>query len=352
MSIKTKALVSFLIIFIYSFSLDSIYVSSPGKDSIKEFALQYKRSITILEICDGTEIYCEDIINDPRIDCTLVILLSDDTTNEINNLISKQPKNVIVLRPKPLSFDILEKLSGCEQPDITVIHDIPVDKFKLKNYPILIEIGLRLGDYLIMDVCESVYLHKFKGKSTLIKTVDNKNGRYFVFSKCNPGFMISRWTTKAEDISPSSVTRKACSAFTYNVISDFNQKIFEKSYFTLNAETQLCDKYTDRFGWAKGINLVTFVILSGIYPLPNTLLQQIRSWHSLNHNDLVMSNIIIQGTELYPIDRADKRRNFQIGDAIQLLEIAFKDTRLMCDPDSIVDDYFNRIRQYSRNKVN
>ncbi len=90
-----------------------------------------------------------------------------------------------------------------------------------------------------MDVCESVYLHKFQGKDTLIKAVDNKNGRYFTFSKCNPGFKMSRWTTKKEDLelykSPAtsalSTTRKACNVFTYNVISNFEQKVFEKNYF-------------------------------------------------------------------------------------------------------------------------
>ncbi len=79
MLIKTKVLVSFFNYFYLQFPTEKHICKFTSKESIKEFVLQYKRPITILEICDGTEIYCEDIINDPRIDCTLVILLSDDT---------------------------------------------------------------------------------------------------------------------------------------------------------------------------------------------------------------------------------------------------------------------------------
>jgi hypothetical protein len=83
----------------------------------------------------------------------------------------------------------------------------------------------------------------------------------------------------------------------YEIISTFEKRLFIKIF-----NDSLCI-----MNWKKGINLLTFKMLNGVYPTNEYLIEQIKSFKGLYSSDFKIPNMIVQGKNLITIDGFDFR---------------------------------------------
>jgi len=74
----------------------------------------------------------------------------------------------------------------------------------------------------------------------------------------------------------------------YRIKSTFKAK----SLFKKNKETE----------WHKGINLLTFKMLNGVYPSLDKIKNKLDKFKKIKHSDIRIFNMIIQGETIVPID--------------------------------------------------
>ena len=121
---------------------------------------------------------------------------------------------------------------------------------------------------------------------------------------------------------------------TYRITSDFSTKSFSKG--PLFKPTP----------WIHGINMVTFVMCSGVYPTDVMIRKRIAALRNahLEHNDLVIGNIIMQGDKLIPIDFNDTRRSGNSVSCIAAALQAFHEgNRRLKDPTRWINDYYKSV---------
>lgn len=83
----------------------------------------------------------------------------------------------------------------------------------------------------------------------------------------------------------------------YIITSNFNKKnIYKKREHKINH-------------WIPGINLLTFKMLDGFWPNKNMIKVCIGQMRGIEHEDLIIWNMIIQGTHIVPIDYSITSKN-------------------------------------------
>ena len=93
----------------------------------------------------------------------------------------------------------------------------------------------------------------------------------------------------------------------------FVKKLYQPYYPYLEIESDFEQKTgiknlnNYRYPWHKGINLLTFKMLHGVFPPPERVEEEISRLHGMPNPDFFPWNMVVQGDKLVAIDRVDGR---------------------------------------------
>jgi hypothetical protein len=298
-----------ILLFLLSiYSLQSYPVlDKSAKNYLDQFFSRYKRPFTLLEACSDTKLYSTRAAKNKDFDVTAVVLVMDNSPDIAKRMKRKKLDGVVVLRPPEVTSSMLRTFGKCEQVDMVLVHDVP-DYFK-DEYDDFVRYFMNMGDYVAVDVSpeeKSLFETYHRGGSHIVATIAHANGDggYFVVLKTEKrGLSAPRWSL-ALDARESHIAYKVTSSFA-------QKKIYNKAL----------DKTTS---FDKGINLLTYIMLYGDYPANEVIQNKVGAFVRLDHNDLVIGNILIQGTRLKPIDFDDWRRHISARRCVNALTSAFK----------------------------
>lgn len=294
-----------------------------AKKYISKHIGRYERPLTVLEVRGGNlEPYSVEAIR-VNSDVSYNILFFEPSNKIISTIKRERPKSLTVMSPKRLKASMIHKLSRCEQPDLVIVDAVP--KYFKDATDDFITLFLSVGDYLAVDIqpedIEMFDAHK--DSPLLLEMVPHKNGDggFLAFFKTEKkGLPVPRWTSscKSNDIK-------------YFVQSSFSSK----SMFKKDLKT--------RSTWHKGINLMTFVYLDGVYPSDGVIVSEAKALSRLNHNDLVMGNLLIQGAKLKAIDFNDKRHDISVERCLDAFLGAFEKGRTTFKTPQSFHEYYRRL---------
>lgn len=251
---------------------------------LEDFLFQFKRPVTVLEIT-GTQ-QCNSLSYAHRYKGVFVLLCQSEKIDTLKKKVQDY-SNSVLLHPKEFSTSSLVQLASCEHFDVTLVHDWLV----LDKNPYILGALLTLGDYLIIDVSVG-YVDRFLTEEQKEKIFyqeslgQGKERIYFKNLKTSLG--KARWcmSSNAQSHQPS-----------YTIVSTFTEKKLIKGSHKKTSD------------WVPGINLVTAIMLNVVYPTNEVLRSNIKKFLSIDHNDPVIGNMIVQGKRVKLIDFDDSRRN-------------------------------------------
>lgn len=201
---------------------------------------------------------------------------------------NNQLNNIIHLN-KSLDIDDLTRLGECEHFDIVLA--LNVIHWLGNNWKQAIQSILTLGDHIIIETppaeeskkTEEIinYLHKIGAQ--IIAEVP----RHTASNRKAPMFLIKSEQSKILKRSTWFAPENK-----YEIISDIKQKKLKK-----------WDQGTEIISpWIPGINLITFKMYQGAYPLSTTLQKNLELSKDTVHNDWAPNNFVVQGNKLTLID--------------------------------------------------
>lgn len=296
----------------------SVY-AAPDKHhiaAINNFILQYQRPITVLEITTQVGEYLSELSTAQKIVGIAWVL--PGTTIDLSLV-----KNCIVLAPPSLHCTMIEEVSRCEHFDVVIVRNIarciaePLER--------LLAALVRLGDALFIEP-DTQEFELLLTRSSSIKIVVPRNsasGPLYLYQKSKAVLTKARYTQKGFSEINS-----------YRVSSSFLKKEFSKGLSRKSIP------------WIPGINLVTFIMLRGIYPTDSQLQEQLKSLMKIapKHTDLVLGNMILSGEKIIAIDSDQNHK----ADSRVCLEAALKafargNTRLS-SPQAFMKAYYQLLR--------
>lgn len=280
---------------------------------------KYKRYITVLEIAGTIPTYTP-FISTTYNTVNVVMLVKGGAQEYAHKIKQAKYSNITVLAPYEITLESLTALGRCEHFDVVIVHDIHnLIKADAKK---LIESYSKLGDQLFIETSTSAFEQQLQN-SGMKQITRISDYAFYSFSRPKGGLDIARFTQKDK---PMSIQPR------YQIESTPDHKFFNKK--GLEEPTRYID----------GINLVTFVMLKGIYPEDVSIRKQLSAMNKKygNHNDLVLGNIVVQGNKLLPIDFNDKRRDADVQYCITAALKAFKtgNTRQR-NPERWMQEYYD-----------
>lgn len=269
-------------------------------ETIERILKCYKRPVTILDLCPRQE----TLRALQRCGQSVYVMLTADKDASLLDFCTKNHfSKVILLNRKPLLQE-LERLGECEHFDIVLAHHCASNYED--NEERAFEAILTLGDYIFINTDNQTshlskeLLTQHNGK--LVSSTDNTN--IFMFTVRKKNLKRKRW-----DYHSTSAPGE------YTIDSTFSTKklIKEKVGFSQCIST-----------WHPGINLLTFKKLNGIYPTKKTIREHLEPLKNIQHNDMKIFNLIIQGTTIQPIDCNEAGRNFNKKIQLELIKNCFR----------------------------
>ncbi|HVW99671.1 MAG TPA: hypothetical protein VHA52_04395 [Candidatus Babeliaceae bacterium] len=238
--------------------------------------------------------------------------------------------NITVLNPPNFGVETLSNLERCEHFDIVIVRE--PRHFLAGHLGKAMDTLLNLGDFIVLEmdaVHQQLWEKNLEQRETFrAKSVDDNGHIWYLFETLKQGIDIARWNLSWM---PRSKTPR------YLLRSNFTEKILRKSQ----------PPYSSK--WVPGINLVTFIELRGIQPDDRTISKSLRSMSHLNHNDLVIGNMVVQGKLLIPIDFNDSRRNIESERCIHAALKIFDGTRVkVTDIKKLMERYAYYLDHYKK----
>ena len=258
-------------------------------NAIKPLLNKYKRPITILEIGANKHYLTFNIAKEYDTKCIIAELNYPKFT--LNLCDSYNYDNVILLSKK-LSLQSLERLGECEHFDVVLVFNIP--DYLEGQWKKVINALLKLGDHIIIESPPNNCSYKQKiieqylvrNNGTLIARAKKNNvdqvGNIFLFTVDRRHLIRTHWDSL-----------KVARSGKYTIDVNFKEKKLIKHR---NKDQIIITP------WHPGINLLTFKRLLGIYPSKECIFNLLKPLQYIQHNDLNIHNIIIQGKNLEPID--------------------------------------------------
>ena len=333
---RYKNTVYTFLVFIFVFSkvfiqakeleLDSKYLKeqySSGYEVLCDLIDKYERPLTILEIDDSTAEYTLKLAEKytrEKISC--IALLIEDGYGVAHKVQDKKLP-VAVVYPRCVMLDMFKQLARCEHLDIVIISNTAslIDKLSAECISVL----CMLGDFTLIELEKTAAPLVIKCiEPATCETAQSNDKTFILYKTRKQGLDIARWTQK---LPLASEPR-------YKVKSNLQEKLFYKK--TTRRVTQ----------WKKGINVVTFVMLQGIYPTDALMRENLQRLYRKYpyYNDGVIGNMIVDGTSLQLIDFGDKRRNADMKHCIYHAFKLFNDdgSRLV-NPKQRINEYYKSL---------
>ncbi len=207
--------------------------------------------------------------------------------------------NTIIFLQKHITVAELKRLAQTEHFDVVLAFNI-IHHFG-KDWKVAAEAIFNLGDHIVVETPPShdkVFAHN-KHVKDLEEYIQTKQGTVLVQTPrhTDPSALASMIHCKGTKKTISHKhwffgTAADGEKINYEIISDFDQKIFIKTKFGTRIQRP----------WHRGINFITFKALSGVWPNTTTVISNILTYKQLEHGDLLPWNFIIEGEKLTPID--------------------------------------------------
>lgn len=261
--------------------------------AIKPLIKQYQRPITFLHIWPDKSHVSLAIAQ--KYDCSTIILDPQATSF----LPACSSYDNIVLLNSDLSVKELRSLGECEHIDVTLVRNIA--EIFPNEWKKAVDQTLTMGDYTILEtppINSKLYrpvveYFKKKGGERIglpASEITRHVGELYQFATMKKYLIKRRWNYK-----------NAWHLGEYTIESSFATKNFIKK--------KTKPKGYSVTTWHPGINLYTFKHLNGIYPTHEKIRAMLYPLASLQHNDLRIFNLIIQGNKLVPIDSNENERH-------------------------------------------
>jgi hypothetical protein len=292
------------------------------KESLTRLIDRYERPVTILEI-SGSNYYYTQAHQEAKV--ISVLLPAQEDHLLLQKLLQEGQKQTILLSSRMLTLPHLERLARCEFPDITIINNFSGLLTKTSAW---LATFMRLSDFLCIEsepkiidqICErqAQYLYE--------RGITGSRKAFCLLKTPKKGLDIARWNLDNQPV--ARVPR-------YRVASDF-------------AEKKLC-KPEQITIYVPGFNLLTCLMLECRYPTYAMLYDKLSPLQYIEHEDLVLGNLILQGTSLVPIDFNDKRRKSNarhcVKAALRFLAHPYKDQHTL---KKALKRYEKRVQKRSR----
>lgn len=279
-------------------------------EALKILLEQYKRPFTVMELfARKGELTFAIASNFQQAAC---IMIGHNKAKELlNSCIIHDYQNIVFLNHK-LSLDDLYKFSECEHIDVTFVPDITK---KFKDWRKGINEVLTLGDYIIIEapsptskLYHSVinYFQELQGELFAQPSSDILAGELYLFKAFKKFLLRRRWEHPHKERIGE-----------YTIESSFTEKKFIKD----KKKPREVYRVTQ---WQSGINLFTFKTLNGKYPTYDMVRSLLHPLNTIQHNDLRIFNLIIQGNKLVPIDCDEDGRHDTVENALPEIINQFK----------------------------
>ncbi len=258
---------------------------------IENLLKNYKRPTTILEITDSPESYALKLASKFK-SVYIVLFLGNNCKKLISEIKRNHLHNVVVLNPNNMTYNDIKTLSKCEHFDVSIINANFKKYFKSDHYN-AIKTCTKLGDHIFFEI-NNIKEEKeelIRSNKNMTRLNNNKNRLLYLLKSKKSRLKLARFTQGNKKLYKQTQN--------YQIESDFNKKLFKKKLLH------------NAINWTPGINLVTFVMLRGIYPKNQVIYENIKAMQDNipYHNDLMIGNMVIQGYKIKAIDFKDKRRN-------------------------------------------
>ncbi len=299
-----------------------IYTASL-QQSLDTLFKSYKRPYTVLEMCEGKPFVSFDFLKNKN--ATFVLMPKTGHHNLLAMIEKHKHTNIVLLNPAKIDRELVERFGRCEYPDVTIVHDLP--EIKTLSEPFLKAL-LKVGNFLCVqsDKATIEKLCSYPGVSLYAQNSAAEKPYCILYTE-KDGLDIARWNQRSK---PTLKEPR------YKVESDFTKKQMVKPTATTE--------------YIQGINLLTCIMLQGLYPTDAIIRENIAPLSSLNHEDLVVGNFVVQGKKLVPIDFNDARRR---GDAKRCVKAAlylFKHDRRFKDVRKALSAYEKKVQGKKKKK--
>ncbi len=295
----------------FVFSYDSAYYQK-----IQSTIMKYSRPITVLEIClDHPEYTLKLAPLYPR--ATFVVIATQNPEYTFRVCKSSNCKNIVILNPRELPLSNLEILGRCEYFDVVILHDI----FRQRNDAVtqVVRVLLSLGNNIFFENYGTNYTDYLLTQNPT-SAINSPQGLLIGFEIKKPGLDIGRWNQAKNPVQEKP---------RYQVVSTYNEK-----YMIKNGQ---------RTEWIAGVNLLTCIILRMLYPTASMIIENLKQFKKIKHNDLVVCNMIVQGARLVPIDFNDSRRDAKARKCIKAALALFKNQQRLQNPSASLKEYQEKL---------
>lgn len=268
-------------------------------ESFKKLLKQYQRPFTMLELFAGNGNLSFTVAK--KYNAVCVMLESNNENDLLKRCLNHSELENIVLITRACSIADLARLGECEHFDIVFAPNIA---HYYADWQGATKALLTFGDYVILQAppydstlkiaVENFFISHGGQKIAMPpEKLRSKTGDIYLFIKNKDSLKRRRW-----DYSKPQKPGE------YKIVSTFSEKTLIKRKEKPKGETIS--------SWCPGINLWTFKKLNGAYPTHTMIRDMIQPMADLQHNDLHVFNLIIQGKHLEPIDGNEKDRNHSI----------------------------------------
>ncbi len=217
-------------------------------------------------------------------------------------LCQQQLLHNLILLTESLNKNNLKILSQCEDFDIIFVPDL-IKTFQKESKAVLNEI-INLGFLIFITIPKKKKLQN----DDQYKLIDEIEAYLLELSaiklECNdPNYEENFYLLER---SKNYLLRKTWdrglhSEKSHRIESNYVEKKLIKNNKNLKGITIESE-------WKPGINLITFKMLQGVFPIKEKIIENLYSLRTILHNDWVINNMIIQGNKLSLIDFDDPRR--------------------------------------------
>jgi hypothetical protein len=267
---------------------------------IKTILDQYKRPITVLDLGAKLGYYSFRIAHDyPDSTCVMTegSYKEPQLVGQLLSLckLNTNLNNIILLKNKIFQEDFT-RLADCEHFDVVLAFDFVSDNdltWKKK-----IDTILRLGDNVLIQTSNDS-LSKNENINEIDAYLYQKNGNVIFQSNCEVDpkkqNKIYWFACQKTGLRSKRFERRARDSFMniFRIDSNYDHKyLFKKGS-------------SHPINWKKGMNLVTFLMLNGVYPTKSHIKKEIQKSTNERLSDFAPWNIIVQGKTIRLIDQND-----------------------------------------------
>lgn len=312
-------LVSVRPLIIISSFISTAYSAVSTTVVMNQLCQRYQREITVLEI---GALKSASIFALAKNYAGTYVLMDKQLMYDEEKLENVRFKNIVLLHPSYIDSALLHNLGKCEHFDIVLVRDL--EQWAVPTAQAALQGVLTLGDHIFIELSNDLLPTAQTLHACEVAPLNaEKSLCYFAMHKTY--ITKPRWTSNEESLT------------NYGIVSNFSEKRMDKQSTNTSSK------------WIPGVNLLTFLLLKGVYPTDKMMRKQLKTFKHINHNDLVLGNIVVQGRNITPIDFQDTRRNVDPAICIKAaLKKVIRDGRLKRDPETMLHKYSEYLQHHKR----